>query len=160
VAIGLAAGITLGAAGAAFAYFTSSGTGTAQGAVGTASTWSVAQTGESGTIYPGSGQDVLTFTVTNNSAGAQAIETGHLSAAIVNDGATPPNIEQNGTPLVGCQSGWFNVVSVGAPSVGYGQSIAHNGTTTVAVTVSLSDSGTNQDACELATPDVSLSVTA
>jgi hypothetical protein len=159
-AIGLAAGLVLGGAGAAFAYFTANGNGTGQGTVGSASTWGVAQTTSTGTMLPGSGTSVIEFTVTNNSTGAQAIESGDLAAAIVSDASTPANIEQSGVALSGCEAGWFNVVSVGAPSVGYGNSIGHNGTTTVDVTVSMSDSHSNQDLCEGATPDVSLTVSA
>ena len=77
-AIGLAAGLVHGGAGAAFAYFTANGNGTGQGTVGSASTWGVAQTTSTGTMLPGSGTSVIEFTVTNNSTGAQAIESGDL----------------------------------------------------------------------------------
>ena len=46
VAIGLAAGMTLGAAGAAFAYFTSTGTGNGTATAGSASQWNVSVTGD------------------------------------------------------------------------------------------------------------------
>ena len=41
-AIGLAAGLALGAAGAAFAYFTTAGQGTGNASVGSSSHWTVA----------------------------------------------------------------------------------------------------------------------
>jgi hypothetical protein len=158
--IGLAAGLLLGAGGAAFAYFTGSGNGTGQAQTGSTATWSVAQTTPTpAAMYPGNGTSVVTFLVTNTGGGAQAIENvGQTVAAIVNDGATPPNIKQSGTALAGCLSGWYGVVSVGAPSVGYGTSVAAGSSTTIAVTVHMTDSGTNQDVCKGATPDVSLTV--
>ena len=41
IAAGATVALTLGIAGTAFAYFTSTGSGTGQGAVGTATTWGV-----------------------------------------------------------------------------------------------------------------------
>jgi hypothetical protein len=45
VAIGLAAGITLGLGGAAFAYFTAAGSGSANASVGDTGTWGITQDG-------------------------------------------------------------------------------------------------------------------
>lgn len=156
IAAGAATGaMILGGGGAAFAYFTGDGNGTGTATVGSTATWSVAKTGISGSMYPGAGSSVVTFTVTNNGSGAQAIESGNLAALVKDDGSG--NITQSGTALVGCLSTWFHA-SPGTPASGYGVSIAATHSTTDDVTVTMDDSGTNQDVCKGATPDVKLTV--
>ncbi len=158
VAIGLAAGLTLGAAGAAFAYFTGAGTGTGTGSVGSGATWLVTQSGSaSGVMYPGVGTSVVTFNVKNTGTGYQGIDNVSQTVAAINDDGSG-NITQGGVSLPNCLSSWFGVNSVGAPSVGYGTSVAPGNSTTIAVTVHMIDSGTNQDVCKGATPDVNLTV--
>ena len=73
VAIGLAAGLTLGAAGAAFAYFTTSGTGSGTENAGTAGTVSLSAT--FGAIVPGDGGQTVTISATNNNATSATITT-------------------------------------------------------------------------------------
>ena len=77
VAIGLAAGITLGGAGAAFAYFTAHGNGT-----GSASTGSVRHVDRvqlpsraAGRSSRARASETITYTVTNGSNGDQALST-------------------------------------------------------------------------------------
>lgn len=74
VAIGLAAGITLGGAGAAFAYFTTSGTGSGSTAAGSAGTVSLSAS-IAGAIVPGDGGQVVTFSADNNNATSATITT-------------------------------------------------------------------------------------
>jgi len=157
-AIGLAAGLALGAAGAAFAYFTGSGNGTGQGTVGTTATWNVAQTNVSGVMYPGHGSTDLTFTVTNNGQGNQAIESGNLSAAVLADGSG--YITSHGASVTGCLQSWFTAPVIDAPALGYGHNLDVGASDTVDVHISLTNTPTvNQDACKGATPDVTLTVT-
>jgi hypothetical protein len=157
-AIGLAAGLLLGAGGAAFAYFTGSGTGTGTGSVGSGATWAVSQSGSaSGAMYPGVGTSVVTFSLQNTGTGYQGIDSVSQTVAAINDDGSG-NITQGGVALPGCLSTWFGVTSVGAPSVGYGHSVAPTASTTVAVTVHMNNVDANQDVCKTATPDVNLTV--
>jgi hypothetical protein len=152
-AIAVVAGSGIGA----YAYFTASGAGTGTATVGSTSTWSVAKTGSAvGSMYPDHGSSVVTFTVTNNASGDQAIEAANLAATVDVDGSG--NITQSGTPLVGCLQTWF-AASAGTPASGFGASIDPGNSTTDAVTVTMSDSNSNQDVCKGATPDVTLTIT-
>ena len=162
--IGLAAGLALGAAGAAFAYFTGGGTGTGQASVGSTNgttDWTVAQSGSaSGKMLPGSGTSTVTFTATNAGSGAQGIDNaGQVAVAIVNDGATTPNVESHGTAVVGCLASWFTPTLNAPPSPVYGTSVASGSAYTFTVGVTMSaPAATNQDACKNVTPDVSLTI--
>jgi hypothetical protein len=73
VAIGLAAGITLGGAGAAFAYFTTSGSGAGTENAGTAGGVSLSAT--FGAIVPGDGGQTVTLSATNANATSATITT-------------------------------------------------------------------------------------
>jgi hypothetical protein len=154
VAIGLAAGLTLGAAGAAFAYFTSTGDGTGSASVGTSTGWNVAVTSDStNTLLPGSGSETLTYTVTNESNGAQALNAVTPSFKTDSSG----DVLANGTPVVGCLASWFTVTNNNDESPALLTSIASGHTTTGTVTVTMQDSLTNQDVCKnIAGPDVNI----
>lgn len=74
VAIGLAAGITLGGAGAAFAYFTTTGSGTGSVLAGEPTGLTLHATiGED--ITPGDGGQPVSFTADNSNSGAQEVQT-------------------------------------------------------------------------------------
>jgi hypothetical protein len=78
-AIGLAAGLALGAAGAAFAYFQTSGSGQGSTTAGTASTVTLQAT-IAGAIVPGDGGQSVTFTATNlNSTSAKVTTISFVS---------------------------------------------------------------------------------
>jgi hypothetical protein len=160
VAIGLAAGITLGLGGAAFAYFTASGSGTANASVGDTGTWGITQDGPaSGSMYPGQGSSTVTYTITNLGSGNQALQSGDLMPSIYSEPSTG-DVESGVLDATGCQAIWFTPV-VGTPSVAYGTSIPPQGTETVAVTVTMSDlAGISQDECEGVSPVVSLAASA
>ena len=74
VAIGLAAGITLGGAGAAFAYFTTTGSGNGSTTAGTASAVTL-HAAIAGNIVPGDGGQLVSFTADNSSATSQKVQT-------------------------------------------------------------------------------------
>ena len=156
VAIGLAAGLTLGAAGAAFAYFTSTGTGTGSATVGTAGAWTTLQTGSSGpSLYPdaaigGTNVQTESYTVTNNGSGSQDLNQVVISVANVDGSAWSSQTNIN---KPACNASDF---SVGGEAVGTSwtdTSLAGDyaaGATTSAshVTVELIDNGLNQDNCK------------
>jgi hypothetical protein len=152
----VAAGIVIiGSAGAAYAYFTSTGTGTGSASVGSASNWTVSQPADtSHNLYPGSGSETLTYTVTNVGAGAQAFNS--VTPAIATDGSG--NVKAGGQAVAGCLAAWFPTPTViSEPPVD--TSIAHNGTATVQIGITMTDSGTNQDKCQgINGPDVTLTV--
>jgi hypothetical protein len=162
VAIGLAAGITLGLGGAAFAYFTAAGSGTAVASVGDTGTWGIVQDGQAanGLMYPGQGSSAVTYTITNMGSGNQALESGDLIATMAATVPGNPDVESQGSAVSGCLAAWFTPV-VGTPDVAYGTSIAPNAVEHVTVTVTMSDpAGVNQDGCEGVSPVVSLAASA
>ena len=155
VAIGLAAGMTLGAAGAAFAYFTSTGTGNGTATAGSASQWNVSVTGDNtslnlvpvATIGTGP-SDTESYTITNTSAGQQNLAQAVVSISSVDAGPV------NGPNL--CTAADF---SLGGNAVGtsFTQTIGVNeagtspgpaGSYTNTVSLQLVDNGQNQDQCQ------------
>jgi hypothetical protein len=155
VAVGLAAGITLGLGGAAFAYFTAAGSGSADAAVGNTGTWGISQVGPAaGAMYPGQGSSAVSYTITNDGSGNQAL-TG-LQASIP---AMNGDVLSGGNEVVGCLASWFTP-TVGTPSVAIGSSITPGKTANVTVTVTMADASVSQDSCVDVSPEVSLAASA
>jgi hypothetical protein len=131
-AIALSGAVILGAGGIAAAFYTSSGSGSGNASAGSASAYTVSVSADtSQALYPGSGSETLSYTITNNSAGGQALTA--VTATVADSGS--------------CLGSWFTAVA-SAPSPAIGTSIAAGGTATGTVTVTMQDSGTNQDACQ------------
>jgi hypothetical protein len=178
VAIGLAAGLTLGAAGAAFAYFTSTGQGTGTASTGTDTAFSVAVTNDtSNTLTPGGPSETIDFTVTNVSSGNQ--ELNQVAIEIANTTGTSPNEVASSTPwsaqansgLPACEAGDFTLGTAAAgatytDTTGQPVNLAPTGVYHGSVTISLVNGtdaaptngatpGTgagNQDNCESVSP--------
>jgi len=132
----VAAGVGLvtiaGLATGAVAFFTSTGSGSGNASVGTATQWGVVVTSDtSNALYPDTGSETLSYTITNNGSGAHALNA--VTASVGDSGD--------------CLGSWFTAVA-SAPTPALGTSIAPNGTATGTVTVTMQDSGTNQDACQ------------
>ena len=152
--IGLAAGLALGAAGAAFAYFTATGTNTGTGSVGTGS-WTVNSPTPTGTIYAGEGNNTFGFTVTNSSPGSQDLQSVTASVAPDATAAT-----------AGCLASWYSVSIDGATATATTQTetytapgvvVAAGNDQPVSVVVTLPNlTATNQSACEGDNPVVTL----
>ena len=138
--------VALAAAGAAVAYFTSSGSGTGSAAVGSSSSVTLHAT-LSSNLYPGSSSPV-TLTVDNPSSGAQRVGTVSLSSISVDAGhSTCATTISGGNPD-------FSMPAVAVNKVfppGNGQSVTPTGTLT------MNDTGVNQDACQGATLTLHLS---
>jgi hypothetical protein len=150
--VGIAAAMVLASGGAAFAYFTGTGSGTGSASVGSAGGWSVSQDDPSGTIYPGSGSTLITFDVTNDGDGDQ-----QYSSAVASVNSSSGDITESGTPVSGCLAAWFNATVTSDPHLG--EDVGTGNTVQVTVKVTMpSDSADNQDACEGADPDVTLSI--
>lgn len=133
------------AASAAIAYFTSAGSGTATATVGTSSTVTLKAT-VTGSLYPGTSSPV-TFTVDNPSTGKQRVGTislekiapdaSHLSCSAVVTGGNPD----------------FTMAEVAVNKVyGPGNSQA----VTPAGSLTMNETGINQDACQGATLTLTL----
>ena len=141
-------------AGAAYAYFTSSGSGTGSATVGSATAFAVNVSAASGgPLFPGSGTENLAYTVHNPSSGNQ-----NLSATTASVAASGGNITTgtSNTPVAGCSASWFTVVNT-APTP-LAQNLVGGATSSGgSVAVTMQDSGTNQDSCQGATPNITVS---
>lgn len=132
-----AAVASLAITGAAFAYFTTTGTGTVSGAVGTSTALTITGTSAS-TLYPGT-TSVVNFTVNNPSTGNQFVTT------IILDSVT--------TGVVGCDPSWFTM-----PNVTANQDIAAGGEAITATgLLTMANAAESQDDCKLATLTLNLS---
>jgi hypothetical protein len=127
-------------AGVALAYFTSSGSGTANATVGSSSTVTLHGTVPS-TLYPGTSSSV-SFTVDNPSSGSQRVGTITLGSITVDAGhSTCSTTITGGNPD-------FSMPAVAVNKVfptGNGQSVTPAGTLT------MNETGVSQDACQGAT---------
>jgi hypothetical protein len=149
--------VAIAASVGAYAYFTSTGTGTGSATVGTASNWTVGQTGvnSGGPLYPdpsigGANVQDNAYHVKNNNAGNQSLANVAISVANSNGSAWSAQADTN---KPACTKDDF---SVGGEAVG----VTHNDTslagtftagqdkTTGSVTVELIDNGANQDNCQ------------
>jgi hypothetical protein len=150
--VGITGAIVLGGGGAAFAYFTASGSGTGQATVGSTGTWLVSQASTTGTIYPGSGSSVITYDVKNNGAGDQ-----QYSSATASVNSSGGDITVGGTAVSGCLAIWFAASVTSDPSVN--TNVAGGSTVQDQVTVTMpSDSADNQNPCQGKSPDVTLTI--
>jgi hypothetical protein len=153
--VGVAAAMVLAGGGAAFAYFTASGSGTGSATVGSTGTWQVTQASSTGTLYPGSGSSVITFNVKNTGTADQQYSTA--TPTVDSDGSG--NIQTGGssTSVSGCLAAWFSA-SVSSDT-GVNTNVAGGATVQVQVTVTMpTDSTDNQNACEGETPNVTLAI--
>ena len=159
-AIGLAAGLALGAAGAAFAYFTTSGSGTGNGKVGSSSSFTVtvdAYTG--GPIYPGSGSENATYTVKNPGPADQLLTS--TSAALTTDVGGGVYDTTSHAFVDGCQASWFTVTD-NQPTTPAEPVTLASGASATGGSVDLSmpsNSTDNQNPCEGLTPQITVSAT-
>jgi hypothetical protein len=136
----------LAVAAVAYAYFTSTGSGTATAKVGTSSAVTLKGT-VAGNLYPGASSQV-TFTVDNPSAGAQRVGTITLTGITVDAGHSTCSVTISG----GNPDFSMPAVAVNAtfPS-GNGQAVTPKGTLT------MNDTGVNQNACQGAELTLALS---
>lgn len=147
----------LAVAGIAFAYFSTSGSGTGSATVGTSSPLTIHGT-SAGTLYPGTTSSV-SFTVDNPSSGHQQLGTVHLASvkACVGTGSTwnGTTCSNSGTEATTCES-----VETGASDTNTGnfwmadvtsnQDFGNGNGQSVTATGSLkmNDLSTSQDACK------------
>jgi hypothetical protein len=128
----------------AYAFFSSTGSGNGAASVGSAvNTWGVAvSTDTSNSLYPGSGSETLTYTITNTGAGHQ--ELNSVTVTVPNSGSCL------GSWFTATDNGSTNGVTLGAASA----DLANGGFDTGTITVTMQDSGSPQDACQGISPTV------
>lgn len=150
VVLGVVASLALAAG--AWAYFTSSGSGTGSATVGAAGAWTVnASSATGGPLYPGSGSQSIAYTVTNAGSGQQS-----LAGTTATVKASSGNVTQAGTAVPGCLASWFTATNT-APTP-LPQSLAGGATSSGgSVAVTMQDSGTDQDPCQGVQPDITIS---
>ena len=146
VIIGLAGVCVVAIAAVAYAYFTSTGSGTATAKVGTSSAVTLKGT-VSGNLYPGASSQV-SFTVDNPSSGAQRVGTITLTGITVDAGHSTCSVTISG----GNPDFSMPAVAVNATfPAGNGQAVTPKGTLT------MNDTGVNQNACQGAELTLALS---
>src|SRR5215203_4360401 len=136
----------LAIAAAAYAYFTSTGSGTATAKVGTSSAVTLKGT-VAGNLYPGASSQV-TFTVDNPSTGTQRVGTITLTGITV-DGA-----HSTCSAVITGEKPDFSMPAVAVNATfapGSGQAVTPKGTLT------MNDTGVNQNACQGAELTLALS---
>lgn len=120
----------------AFAYWTSSGEGTGTGSTGTSTALEVAGTGITGDpLIPGGPEQVVAFTVTNPSEGAQTLSDVAVTVAMPGGAAWTSGA---------CSAADY---TLGTPDVAYGE-IAAGGTVDGTVTLEMNNLATSQDDCK------------
>jgi hypothetical protein len=148
--LALAVVVVLAVAGAAIAYFTSSGSGTGTASVGSSTAFTVSVSSDSSHgLYPGAGSENLAYSVHNGSSGNQNLSG--TSAVVAQD--TNGDVTSGGSSVAGCKASWFTAVNNGPTPA----NLAGGATVNGSVDVSMQDSGTNQDACQGASPDITVS---
>jgi hypothetical protein len=130
MAIGLAAALTVGVAGGAFAYFTSTGGGTGTASVGVSSAVTITGTSAVAAYPDGAAVDV-TILVHNPGSGAQNV--GNVTLASVDSDSAL------------CDSSVPTVFTMADVPVGL---IAAGATKTVHGSLQMHDTGSDQDACQ------------
>lgn len=166
VAAGLAVGIALGTAGAAFAYFTTTGAGNGNATVGTSTAWDVTTgtptfTGDTAlTPQPSSCISSLTgcvyetipYTVANNSSGTQNL--ANVAISVANNDGSP------WTAVAGCSASDFSIdgAAVGAKAndASLAGEVAAGTSVSGSLTIAMIDNGQVQDGCKNATVPVYL----
>lgn len=148
-AIGLAAGLVLGAGGAAFAYFTTSATGTGSASTGNAValTGDIVQNGTTSGLTPGGPSETISYTVTNSANFNQYVGQVNVSITGVTSGLLTGN-DVNGNPYETCATSMYSITQ-GSP---LNTDLAPNGqpgdSATGTATITMKDDGGDQDNCQ------------
>jgi hypothetical protein len=117
----------------AYAYFTSTGSGTGSATVGSSAGITLSGS-PAAQLFPGGADAPVTVSIHNPGGGKEYV--GTISGTVADNG--------------GCLGSWFTV-----DPVGYNASVAAGATVTTATNVRMTDSGTSQDACQGKTMTIS-----
>jgi hypothetical protein len=138
VTIGLAIGLSLGAAGAAFAYFSSTGDGTGSAATGGSTAVAITQTNTITGLLPGGPSATIDYSVNNPGGGAEHVGSVTVAVTSVTTGAV------TGDPA--CPTASYSITQ--GPAIN--ATLAPGGTATGTATIAMLDNGLNQDNCQAA----------
>jgi hypothetical protein len=138
VTIGLAVGLSLGAAGAAFAYFSSTGAGTGSASTGSTTAVTITQTNTITGLLPGGPSATINYSVHNPGAGAEHVGSVTVTVTSVTTGAV------GGDPV--CTPASYSITQGAAINA----DVAPGGTATGTATIAMLDNGLNQDNCQAA----------
>ena len=149
----------LAAAGAAFAYFSTSGSGNGSATVGSPTTFVVTDTSTPVTLYPGTGSFSLTGTIKNQDASNEGLASASVTITAPTVAAGAPTVAGHAcgagdfTLTAAAGSGWTASGDTATYSFPAGNEIAHNSTQAfpTGLTVSMVDQGYNQNNCQGAT---------
>ena len=148
--------LVIAGSGVAYAYFTSTGSGTGSATVGSSTALTITQTNTIAGLLPGGSASPVQFTILNDSGGNENL--GLVSASV--SSVTLAEGHPSGT----CSASDFTVTAgttvVGSISNGstYDSTTASSGSelTSVEPTVAMKETGSNQDACQGATVNLTL----
>ncbi len=143
----------VGIATSAFAYFTASGTGNGSVTVGSASDWTVDGISTSGgALLPGSGTQIVSYKVTNPSAGHQSLSSAAVS--VMHDANGNILAAADGAPVVGCMASWFPVDNADHALF---QDYEGGASDAASASISMTNTG-NQDSCQGKAPKLVINV--
>ena len=167
IALGLSAALVVGVAGAAFAYFTSTGDGSGSAKVGTSTAWAVTTDAYSGgpltpqpasclSALPCATTETVKYRVKNNSSGQQSLANVAISVANADGSAW--------TSVAGCSASDFSIDGLAVGTTANDTALAANlaaGATTPdgTITLVLIDNGSSQNGCKDATVPLYLHAT-
>jgi hypothetical protein len=140
----------------AYAYFTgAAGTGGGSASAGSSVPFGVAVSSNgTGTLTPGGGTQLLTYTVTNPSTGHQSLSSVEASVA-ASDTTPEASIMEGTTAVPGCKASWFTAVATPDSSVSP-QDLGSLGTSTGTVLVRMLNVDEPQDLCQGRSPRITV----
>ena len=144
VSLGVLAAMAI--AGAAIGYFTTTGSGTGTATVGSSTTLTIVQTGSISGLTPDGPAQPVTYTIANPSA------NGDQNLGVVS--ATVSSVTTVGSNT--CAASNFSTSSAGSAvgTISAGSTFSSSAATEP--TVQMTDTGTNQDGCQGATVNLTL----
>ena len=168
VGAALAAGLAMGTSGVAFAYFSTTATGTGDGDVATFTTkvtitFADLTANETPPLFPGT-TEMLSFTLTATSTNAHTVHVYSVTAKVtattngdVFASVTTATVQSKGAAVTGCLASWFSVHvdhMIGATSA-VGVTLTPGATHAQVVTLQMLTTGT-QNACQGVQPFITV----
>jgi len=135
--IALAGALVVGGGGAAFAWWSSQGTGVGEATTGVSEAFTVTNNGTTGpALYPGGPAQTLAFAVNNPGPADHTLSNVTVTVAEADGTAW--------TAITGCSAADY---TIGTPVITYGPIVAGESATGTA-TITMINSATDQDACQ------------
>lgn len=129
-------------AGAAFAYWTTTGSGTGSATTGTSTAVTVAQTGTITALAPGSGSQPVDFTVTNPKGTAQYLHSVTFAISSITK-------VSDGSPATGCSTvGGVDFTLVQPTAINADLPTGDTPYSPSNGSIAMNDTTSNQDACQ------------